>query len=110
MKGGFESSTNRECKIATPKKDPSDYDLVIVGTPVWASNMASPILAYLKDYKDKIKSLACFATCGGSGGEKTITKIGKISGKTPKASFYLTSKEIDNSSEKIKEFENRIKR
>lgn len=109
LKGGFESATKKGCEIAPIIKDPSNYDLVIIGTPVWASNMASPIISYLENNKDKIKNIGCFCTCGGSGYKKTIENIATLSNKPLKASFYLTKKEVDNPNNKINEFIQEIK-
>lgn len=109
IKGGFDASAKRVCEINKITKNPKDYDLVIIGTPVWASTMATPIYSYLKEYGGQIKSLASFCTCGGSGYEKTFKNITKITGTTPIATMYLTKKEIENPKEKINNFENKIK-
>ena len=42
-KAGYESMTKKTPKIEDAQHNPADYDLVIVGTPVWSSNMATPI-------------------------------------------------------------------
>ncbi len=109
IKGGFDASAKRVCKINKITKNPKDYDLVIIGTPVWASTMATPIYGYLKEYGEQIKNLASFCTCGSSGYEKTLKNIAKTSGKTPIATMYLTKKEIENPKEKINNFKNKIK-
>ncbi len=70
--------------------------------------MATPIYSYLKEYGNQIKNLASFCTCGGSGYEKTLKKIAKITGKTPIATMYLTKNEIENPEENINNFENKI--
>ena len=108
IKGGFDASAKRFCRIDKISKNPKDYDLVIIGTPVWASTMATPIYSYLKEYCDEIKNMACFCTCGGSGYEKTLKNISKIINKTPIATTYFTKKEIGNPKEKINNFENTI--
>ncbi len=108
IKGGFDASANRVCEINKVTKNPKDYDLVIIGTPVWAATMATPIYSYLKEYSNQIKNLASFCTCSSSGYEKTLKKIAKITGKTPIATMYLTKNEIENPEENINNFENKI--
>lgn len=108
IKGGFDASANRVCEINKVTKNPKDYDLVIIGTPVWAATMATPIYSYLKEYGNQIKNLASFCTCSSSGYEKTLKKIAKITGKTPIATMYLTKNEIENPEENINNFENKI--
>jgi len=81
LKSGYEAIRSKETQIEDMKNDPSDYDLVIVGTPVWASTMATPVLTYLNKNKNKIKDLAILITFGGSGYEKTTNNIEKLCGK-----------------------------
>lgn len=96
-------------KIKPIVKDPSDYDLVIIGSPVWASTMANPVLTYLTENKDKFKKVSFFCTCGGSGYDKTLSDMEAISGKTPIAKLYMTKTDIDSSFDsKIDEFINEI--
>jgi len=42
------------------KKDPSKYDLVIIGTPIWMYTITPAVKAYLKR---KFKKVAFFCTC-----------------------------------------------
>ena len=44
----------------------SDYDLVIIGTPVWAGKPCTAINQYLSDLKTPEKIIGAFAFAGGS--------------------------------------------
>lgn len=109
MKGGFNAAMGRTSDINPISKNPKDYDIVIVGTPVWASNMATPINTYLQKYCDNIKDIASFCTCISGGYEKTLEKIAIVSKKQLKATMFLTAKDIENPTEKINNFINQIK-
>ena len=109
IKGGMNATMGRASDIDPVSKDPSDYDLVIIGTPVWSSNMAPPIFTYLLKYTDQIKNMASFCTCMGGGYDKALAKIAEVSGKTQISTMFLTSKDIENPDEKIDTFINNIK-
>lgn len=49
-------------EIEVPAKDPSKYDLVVVGTPVYSGRVSAPIRTYLSMNKDKISKSAFFLT------------------------------------------------
>ena len=109
IRGGMNATMGRASDIDPVSKDPSDYDLVIIGTPVWSSNMATPIFTYLIKYKDQIKNMASFCTCMGGGYDKALTNIAEVSGKTQISTMFLTSKDLENPDEKIDTFINNIK-
>ncbi|MFO8016095.1 MAG: flavodoxin [Candidatus Woesearchaeota archaeon] len=108
MRAGLESTRKKHAGIDKPKKDPSKYDLVIIGTPIWGWNISSPVRAYLEQMKTKLKkpNLAFFCTEGGSGGKKAFNAMESITGKNPKAVLELRMKDyLDGESGKdIKEF------
>ena len=86
--------------------NPLDYDLVVIGTPVWAWNISSPIRSYLENNKDKFKKIAGFCTMGGDGNKQVFAEIEKICGKKLVAQLALKTKEVlsDNFSEKLESF------
>ena len=88
------------------KNNPADYDLVIIGTPVWAATMASPVRSYLIAQKGKFKRVAFFATQGGDGANRTVEKMAAVCGLKPAASLIATSREVvkDNYGDKIERF------
>jgi flavodoxin len=94
IKSGYEASRNKLSLIEDPKHDLSQYELLIIGTPVWAGKMSVPVRAYLNQNMDKIPLLACFCTCGRSGIEGTINDFNQYTNITPIASFGLNSSEI----------------
>ncbi len=51
-----------------------DYDLIFIGTPVWALTYAPPLRSFFRDFKIKNKQIAMFCTHGGFKG-KVLKKI-----------------------------------
>lgn len=74
-------------------KDPSRYDIVIIGGPVWSSNVSSPVRSYLHKHRKSIKKAAFFCTCGSKCG-KAFETMQKVGGKKPVATLCLVSGEV----------------
>jgi flavodoxin len=64
LSGGSDARRGKETEIAPTKKSPVDYDLIIVGTPVWAARPAPAITTYLKKNDLSGKKVAVFFTQG----------------------------------------------
>jgi flavodoxin len=65
LSGGSDARRGKETEIAPTKKSPADYDLIIVGTPVWASRPTPAVTTYLKKNNFSSKKVALFFTQGG---------------------------------------------
>ena len=62
---GKDATFKKLTRIKELKKNPKDYDIVIIGTPVWASAPAPAIRTFLAKIKDYNKKIAFFCTGGG---------------------------------------------
>ncbi|HNT29215.1 MAG TPA: flavodoxin [bacterium] len=94
FKAGKAAWKEEVSSIEKLKKEPKDYDLVVIGTPIWAWNMTPAVRAFLTVYKDDIKKIAFFATEGGSGHEKAFKNMEAIAGKRPVATGFWLEKEV----------------
>lgn len=84
-------------KIERVKKNLADYDLVVIGGPIWGGSMSAPIHSFLKKYKDKFQDVAFFSTQGGTyGRENSFTKMKFITGLTPWATLAVSDKDMNN--------------
>ena len=107
LMSGREGSGRKLAKIEPAKKDASQYDIVVIGTPIWAGNMSSPVRTYLTENKAKLKNVAYFCTAGsGTGSEKTFAGMEEVVGKKPKVMLVITMADIraGTASEKVKKF------
>ncbi|MCL5260616.1 MAG: hypothetical protein M1561_02885 [Gammaproteobacteria bacterium] len=91
---GFESMQKKSTTIAAAKFNPNDYDLVIIGTPVWVSGMTPAVRAWLTQYANSLKRVAFFATMGGSGDIKTFKEMEALANKKPIATVAFTDRNI----------------
>lgn len=57
-------------------KNPTDYDLLFIGTPVWAWNFAPPLRSFFAQIKLTGKKIALFCANGGDMG-KTFNEMKK---------------------------------
>ena len=96
--GGKDSLMRKETEISEIKKDPSKYELVIVGSPIWAGNMPPAIRTYLNKYKANINSVAFFATSGGSSQVKIFEEVKSLLDKELISLMRICTKEIKDDS------------
>jgi len=103
---GKDAATKTLTDIAETAKAPSAYDIVVIGTPVWASTMACAIRTYLTQKKDGLQEVAFFLTTGGGGIERTFAQMEELCGKAPVGKLGLTMKEVRKGDylERVKEF------
>ncbi len=94
LRSGYEAVTKKLPDIIPTLKDPADYDITILGTPVWGSNIASPMRSYIMRKKNRFNHVAAFCTMGGSGGDKVLNDIGALCEKSLVAKMALTDQEI----------------
>lgn len=90
----IEAMQHRPAQIAPPSRDPSSYDLVVIGTPVWAWSVSAPIRAYLMQQANKLPPVAFFCTMGSAGDKRTFTQMQTLTGKTPRAVAAFTAQEV----------------
>ena len=81
--------------ITPPKHDLSEYDLVVVGTPVWSARLASPVRAYLSQQRASLERVAFFCTQGGIGGKWALRDMTKVSGQWPIARMIISDRQLN---------------
>ena len=75
LSASIDATSNRETNISETKKNPADYDLIVIGTPVWFYSPSSAIRTYIAKHDVSGKNVALFFTCnGGPGGVVEKTK------------------------------------
>lgn len=94
LRSGYEAATKKTLPISEPKHNPSDYEITIIGTPIWAGRMSSPVRSYLMRFQECFKQVAFFATSLGGGHEKTFSEMAELTGVKPLATVEITSGEI----------------
>ncbi len=92
--------------ITPPKHDPGEYDLVVVGTPVWAARLSSPVRAYLSQQRASLERVAFFCTQGGIGGKWALQNMAAVSSQRPIAHMIISESQLNTqvAEEKIARF------
>jgi len=89
-----EALKKRLVDIEPPTVAPSAYDLLIIGTPVWAGNVCSPVRSYIAAHKAELKRVAFFCTQAGSDADKVLEEMAALCGQTPIATAAFTDSQI----------------
>jgi len=84
--------------IEHQKYNPGDYDLVILGTPIWMWKTTSFTSQYIEENTKRIRNVAFFCTEGGSGDDKAFRQMAESLGRQPKATLTVTEQELKDQS------------
>lgn len=111
VRSGLEALLHHPAEIVQPACDPADYDLVVIGSPVWASSLSSPVRAYLDHDRWRFNRVAFFVTCGGSGARKALQQMEEASGMRPVATLVVREHEIASGAyiRAVEEFARRVR-
>ena len=86
--------TARRVALEPPGHDPAGYDLVVLGTPVWAARVSSPMRSWLIEHAADCERVAFFCTEGGSGGERMFERMQTLCGQVPVATLIVTEQDL----------------
>lgn len=95
--GYMRSSVEAVLGVA-PHLSPNRLDLrnrpvVVIGTPIWFWNIASPVRSFLLGHRTRMGRVAFFCTCGGSGERKVLRDLRSLCGRAPVATMALTERQ-----------------
>lgn len=97
IKSGKQAMSKKETKIEPPKKNPADYETIIISSPVWAGTLPPAARTYLSTNKDRIKKIALFSVSGQGGKNvKVVPEIEELLGQKVFAKLMLDEKEFKN--------------
>jgi flavodoxin len=99
LRAGYDATRGNETKIGEMQKPPSDFELIVVGTPVWNSRPASAISTYLKRSDFIGKKVAVFFTNEGMGDEKAVERTKALISSGNIIGELVVSKVFENQEE-----------
>ena len=91
MKAAFAAMLGMGSSIVETLKDPGEYDLVVVGTPVWAGSLTPAVRSYLKRHRKTLPRVAFFCTGGEPEKGRTVSQMRKVARKEPVATLAVKS-------------------
>ena len=108
--GGKSAVMAEKPELEAYSVDLSQYERVVFGFPVWASNFTPPLRTFIEDNANAIKgkNFAAFACQSGSGAEKAFAKLANALGvsEIEKTAVFIDPKARHDESKdgQIKEF------
>ena len=76
LRAGYDATRGKTTDINFSKK-PADYDVIILGGPVWNGRITPAVRTYLLKNKESIKKSVFFVTCAGREG-KCLSQMREI--------------------------------
>jgi flavodoxin len=109
MAAGNDAVFHKKTLIRPAVHDPRDFDIIIVGTPAWFSNMTPAVRTYLTEHGLSQKKVCFFATCHRVGADKAALQMaelvyGENAGQSPQLPLTHADLDSDGFKEKVKEF------
>jgi hypothetical protein len=110
VRSGRESTQGTIVPINPSKLDPSGYDVVAIGTPIWAWNVSSPVRSYMAMAKGKLPKMVFFCCMDSKPGE-AFNAMEELAGKAPVVSFEFKSSDVKSGAfkERVKALAEKIR-
>ncbi len=106
MRSGMEMIFPFHPAIEYQGNDPSAYDLVVLGSPIWMGKLSSPLHSFIKREGVKLKNVALFCTMGGDEVAGALAQFTLLVGHAPQCFLAVNERAVASGAfqEKIKPF------
>jgi flavodoxin len=94
LASGRDAWRKKTADIQVASKEPADYDVLIIGTPVWAFTMTPAVRTFLERHRGKLRKVAFFCTMGGSGDKGAFAAMEEVAGMKPAAVLACKEKDV----------------
>lgn len=92
--GGKDAMLKHTTEIEPIEADVASFDLVVIGTPVWAFTCAPAVRAFCEQFADDLDTVAFVATMGGSGDQGAFEALEKYCGAEPLETLALRERDV----------------
>jgi len=94
LRTGKDAMRRHAAPIEPVKADPAAFDLVAIGTPVWAWSVSAPVRTFCQERGKDAQKLAFYCTMGGTGDKGTFEAMQELCGKAPVATLALIDRHV----------------
>jgi flavodoxin len=94
VRSSFDAILRRPAALRAMSSNAKDYDLVLVGTPIWNASVSAPVRTYLSANRGRIRKVAFFCTHGGSGSARVLRQMEELCGQHPAVTLVLRTEEV----------------
>ena len=106
LRAGRDAGARSLTRISGVDRDPSEYDIAVIGSPTWNGTVSTPIRTYIAENKERIREVALFST-GDSEEPDATVDMEELLGRRAIARLHLLRKrdvEGGGYQEKVDEF------
>jgi flavodoxin len=97
--GGKDAMLKKSTEIEPIEADVASFDLVVIGTPVWAFTCAPAARAFCEQFAADLDTVAFVATMGGSGDEGAFKALQEYTGAEPLETLTLRERDVKSDHE-----------
>ncbi|MGC9307320.1 MAG: flavodoxin family protein [Thermoplasmatota archaeon] len=90
LRSGKQAAKGSTTELEPLEHTPGDFDLVVIGTPVWGGTMSTPVRSFLEMHRDALPEVAFFCTAGGDKTAQTFTDMENCCGQSPVATLAVS--------------------
>lgn len=112
LTGGRDGMRKISTTIKPVSKNAADYDMVLIGGPLWGFKSVAPATrTYLLQNRDIIKKAGFFMTCGGTSSTDAFDDLKSVYGKPIVGTLDILQRNIDSidTEQQMKSFAENVK-
>ena len=112
MFAGRDAMKGKQTEIRGPESNPASFDLIAIGTPIWADALTPAVRTFISKNKGSLKNVAFFCVGGNGKGSSAFAEMESLAGKKPSAVLELSTEEVKKGefADKLKSFGKEITR
>jgi menaquinone-dependent protoporphyrinogen IX oxidase len=94
LRSGRQAFFEQEVELLPLEHPPANYDLVVVGTPIWNWSLSAPVRSLLQKERNRWKQVAFFLTYETSGKRRVFSQMQSIVGREPLARMAMHGRDV----------------
>jgi flavodoxin len=81
LRAAFDSIRERPAELTALDKNPNEFALTLIGTPIWAGKITPAVRSYLRMNRGRFNEVAFFTTSGSTPAEKVVPAMERLAGR-----------------------------
>jgi hypothetical protein len=94
LRAAFDTLRERPASLLDIGRDAAEYDLTIVGTPVWTGRITPAVRTYLESIRGRPRNIAFFTTSGNTGIDKVLPSMQRLVDQQSIAAIGFSAREL----------------